>query len=116
VNQVPSVPAFEPKVSVSSTGAVGLLYADLRDDKASDGAFTTSFWLAISNDQGAHWTETQVGADFDLRGADFVGLYFLGDYQGLAPAGAGFMTVVAATTGNPSDQTDIFASPFLGSP
>jgi hypothetical protein len=110
VNQVPSVPAFEPKVSVSSTGAVGLLYADLRDDKASDGAFTTSFWLAISNDQGAHWTETQVGADFDLRGADFVGLYFLGDYQGLAPAGAGFMTVVAATTGDPGDPTDIFAN------
>jgi hypothetical protein len=110
VNGVASVPAFEPKVSVTSTGVVGVLYADLRNDKAGDGAFTTSYWLATSTDHGVHFTETQVGADFDLRGANFVGLYFLGDYQGLAPAGAGFLTLVAATTGDSSDPTDIFAS------
>ncbi len=97
--QAPGAQAFTPAVAVADGGRVGVTFYDLRNDNLADASrLTVTQWLAVSGDGGATFAETLVGAPFDLKAAPIVDgpAYFLGDYQGLAHAGAGLLPFFVA--------------------
>jgi hypothetical protein len=100
INQVPAVQAFTPAVAVARNGDVGVTYYDFRKDTADPKVLLTSFWRLISADEGQSWTEAPLSEPFDLAAApvtDGAGL-FVGDYQGLAAAGEGFVALFAVSS------------------
>ncbi|HEY6911089.1 MAG TPA: sialidase family protein [Myxococcales bacterium] len=109
VNGAPSTQAFTPALSVAADGRVGVLYTDLREDNPNDkDHLMATEWLAVSPGGTGPWTESRVGAPWNLRGAPVVGgpAYFLGDYQALGHAGNAFLPFFAAVGGTGS--SDIF--------
>ncbi len=119
VNGAPAAQAFRPAVAVGSLGRIAVTYYDLRFDSPFDPArLWATFWRAISDDGGATWDEVPQGGPFDLRGAPDAGGFFVGDYTGLVPRGAGFLSVFAlATAGGASGPTDVYASaPAVAAP
>jgi hypothetical protein len=110
----PSIPivdqqAFTPTVAVAASGAVGVTYYDNRfDDPVTDQS--TDAWGITSTDGGATWTETRLtDASFNINHAPFTGqCCFLGDYEGLAATGSGFLAtfVVADNANNPGTFLD----------
>jgi hypothetical protein len=111
INAEPAVAAFTPQVHVRADGTIGVSYFDLRSDTA-DATLLVDYWLARSAD-GVQWSETRIDGPFDLASAPLVdGAVFLGDYMGLAGAGAAFVAFYARTTGDLANRTDIFARRF----
>jgi hypothetical protein len=55
-------------------------------------------FLAHSHDDGATWTEQQLGGAFDMQNAPVARGLFLGDYQGLDNIGSDFLAFFARTT------------------
>ena len=110
VNQAPQAPAFTASLAVAAGGKLGVAYYDLRrDDPADLNSLSTTYWLGTSVDGGSTWQETALTGPFNLRNALFGNMYFLGDYEGLAADGAGFIPMFAASeSGRPDDPTDIF--------
>ncbi len=109
VNGAPGSQAFTPAVSVAADGRVGVLYTDLRNDDAGDkDRLLATQWLAVSAGGSGPWTESTMGAPWNLRGAPMVDgpAYFLGDYQGLTHAGNTFLPFFSAVGGTGS--SDIF--------
>jgi hypothetical protein len=106
INGSPS-PAFTPAVAVAQDGTVGVSYYDLRNDPVTDrDRLLVTQWLATSSDGGTTFTETLIGAPFNIQLAPLVDgpAWFLGDYQGLAAAGNAFVPFfVAISQGGPSD-------------
>jgi hypothetical protein len=110
----PSVPivdqqAFTPTVAVAAGGTVGVTYYDNRfDDPVTDRS--TDAWGITSTNGGATWTETRLtDTSFNINHAPFTGqCCFLGDYEGLAAVGAGFLAtfVVADNATNPGTFLD----------
>jgi len=113
VNPDASTTAFTPQVHVRSDGTIGVGYYVLRADRPEGLAIPADFRLAQSID-GTHWTESTVSAAFDLALAPETteGL-FLGDYTGLASAGADFLPLYARTV-SPANRTDIFLARVSG--
>jgi hypothetical protein len=107
INGAPGTQAFTPVVNVAADGRVGVLYTDLRDDDpANKDQLLATQWLAVSPGGSGPWTESRVGAPWNLRGAPLVGgpAYFLGDYQGLTHAGNVFLPFFSAVPATgPSD-------------
>lgn len=102
VNGAPASQAFTPAVSVEANGRVGVLYTDLRNDNPGDkDHLLATEWLAVSAGGNGPWTESAVGAPWNLRGAPMVQgpAYFLGDYQALAHAGNTFLAFFSAVGG-----------------
>lgn len=109
VNADATVAAFTPTLSVLPSGAVGVLYYDLR--QAGTATYQPAdVWLATSAD-GVKWSETRLAGAFDLLDAPDASGLFLGDYFGLAGAGSTFVMLYARTTGpgNASNRTDLYA-------
>jgi hypothetical protein len=108
VNRAPQTSAFTPSVAAGA-GKLAVAYYDVRaDDPADASRFLVSAWMAIASDAGATWQETALAGPFDLHTAPFAQGYFLGDYQGLAWDGAGFVSFFAApNSGDASDPTSI---------
>jgi hypothetical protein len=97
--KAPGTPAFTPAVAVADGGVLGVSFYDLRNDNPSDRTrLMVTQWLATSNDGGATFSESPIGAPFNLQGAPLVDgpAYFLGDYQGLAHAGPTFLPFFVA--------------------
>jgi hypothetical protein len=95
----PGSQAFTPALAVGAGGALGVTYYDLRNDDPQDASrLLATQWLAVSTDGGASFSESAIGAPFNIRAAPLVDgpAYFLGDYQGLAHAGAVFLPFFAA--------------------
>ncbi len=114
VNRDPSAPAFTPVVAVRSDGLAGVMHYDLRPDTADPATLLAGAWLVSSRD-GIAWSEATVWSPFDLAGAPRVGAgLFLGDYQGLVASGVSFRPVVALSSGDPANRTDIFAPRLEG--
>jgi hypothetical protein len=113
VNPDPSTTAFTPQVHVRSDGTIGVGYYVLPADRPEGLAIPADFRLAQSSD-GTHWVESAVSAAFDvaLAPAATEGL-FLGDYTGLASAGADFLPLYARTV-SPANRTDIFLARVSG--
>jgi hypothetical protein len=108
VNADPATTAFTPQVNVRADGTIGVSYFTLRTGPAPPGTLPTDHRLAQSTD-GEHWTETVVAGPFDLATAPVAsGGLFLGDYMGLASAGATFLPLYARTTGSLENRTDVF--------
>jgi hypothetical protein len=109
VNANPAVPAFTPTLAVLPTGAVGVLYYDLR--QAGTATYQPAeVWLATSTDATA-WTEARLAGAFDLLDAPNAGGLFLGDYNGLVGSGSTFLALYSRVTGagDLQNRTDVFA-------
>jgi hypothetical protein len=105
------VQAFTPAIHVRADGVVGVSYFDLRSNTSNSASLPTDYWLATSSD-GQTWTETRIAAAFDLSVAPDAGGLFLGDYMGLASAGAGFLALHAITIDtSTANRTDIVLTP-----
>ena len=105
-------PAFTPAVAVAQDGKVGVSYYDLRNDPVTDRSrLLVTQWLATSSDGGATFTETMIGAPFNIQLAPLVDgpAWFLGDYQGLAAAGSAFVPFFVAIS--QSGGADVFFRP-----
>jgi len=115
VNADPEVQAFTPSLRVAADGTIGVSYYDLRDNTTDPATLLASHWLATSTD-GTTWQERLVSGPFDLSIApDALGL-FLGDYQGLASAGASVLAFFAQTTATLANRTDIYAVTLPATP
>jgi hypothetical protein len=115
-NSPDGISAFNPAIAVKSDGTVGLTYFDFRT-LAPDNTTTlpTDIWFKSAPRGGnlATATETHVTGPFNMLEAPFAGGFFLGDYQGLAAAGTGFVGVDDITNCNTTDcgsnATDTYA-------
>lgn len=117
VNGVPEAPAFTPSVAVATDGTVGVTYADLRDARLADAdGFRVTPWLATSRDGGMTWSDEGLSLAFDLRPALLRGVYFLGDYQGLAAVGSAFVPLFVAATQADGNRTDVFVRALRSAP
>jgi hypothetical protein len=109
-------PSFTPTVAVNSNGEVGVTFYDLRELAAGNTTtLPTDYWLKTSPRGGAAFgNETKVDGPFNMMVAPNAGGLFLGDYEGLATAGAAFRPFFAQTNcsdsscaGPKGDPTDI---------
>ncbi len=114
VNQDPSTAAFNPAIAVLPDGTIGVTYDDMRAQDAArdEGMFVATSFLATSHDHGATWTEQALTGGYDLRAAEIGGVYFLGDYQGLAVSGASFVPFFAVADAAGTDPTNIMVRPL----
>lgn len=110
INKSPAgVQAFTPSVKVNANGTVGVTYYDFRNNTAHGGAVaggTDQFLVTCDGNcsDPANWQEKRVTvAAFDIRNAPWAGGLFVGDYEGLATAGADFLTFFSMPhAGDPS--------------
>ena len=112
VNQSPpGLFAFTPMVDVLPNGTVAVTYYDNRNNTPDPG-FLTDYFVVVSKDGGATWTESQITPEsFDDETAPVARGYFLGDYQGLTNDGSAFKSFFVQTnSGDTSNRTDVFAS------
>ena len=111
-NRDPEAAAFTLALAVRADGTLGLTHYDLRPDQPS--ATLAQAWLLTTRD-GQAWNETALWTPFDLGGAPRVdaGL-FLGDYQGLVARATSFLPVLAMSSPNASNPSDIFLLPVDG--
>ena len=108
----PRVQEFVPSVAVNSLGEVAVTYYSFAAGEPTSAALLTHYWIALSKDGGKNWTPAQqlTRDPFDLRTAPFNRGLFLGEYQGLAAAGPGFIAVAALGNGRSlENRTDIYA-------
>jgi hypothetical protein len=99
---VASVPtqAFIPGVAVAREGVVGVSWDDFTGDVPGDDKLTTRVWFAHSHNGGRTWDRRRLGGPFDMlttprTSSTGVAGRFVGDYQGLAASGRGFVAVFA---------------------
>ncbi|HRI16961.1 MAG TPA: sialidase family protein [Burkholderiaceae bacterium] len=106
VNGDLQVAAFTPALAVRADGTVGLTHYDLRADRP--GATLARAWLLTSRD-GMAWTESALWSAFDLASTPRVdaGL-FLGDYQGLVANATQFLPLLAMSSSQAANPSDIF--------
>jgi hypothetical protein len=98
VNTRPDIQAFTPSVEALANGTIAVTHYDLRFNTPDPSTLPTDFWFLHSHDGGATWSETRVtSASFDGKKAPFAGGLFLGDYLGLAAAGAQFVAIYTQT-------------------
>ena len=115
VDETPlGVDAFTPMVDVDSSGRVAVTYYDFRNDVTGDGALSTDFWAARSDDGGATFgDETRLTTSpFDMVQAPYAGGYFVGDYTGLDHAGTTFHAAWVGGGSGAANPTDVFHRTF----
>ena len=115
-NSPAGISAVLPAIAATSGGRVGLTYYDFRT-LAPDNTATlpTDIWFKSVPSGGnlATAAETHVAGSFNFLAAPSAGGSFLGDYEGLAANGTGFVGVDDITTCNApscgSNPTDTYA-------
>ena len=112
-------PAFTASVAVAEDGTVGVTYYDFRSNTPDPDTLWTDYWLVRCSDScrnGNRWTsETHLSGPFDLRVAPEAGGLFVGDYEGLAAVGNGFLAFFVKTnTGDLDNRTDVIAARISG--
>ncbi len=107
--------SFTVSAACNSTGGVAVSYYSLRNDP--DRRFWVDVYVTISRDGGVTFGPAQraTAESFDIRFASQAGGFFLGDYIGLAGAGARFHLLWVSThlpsTINPDvRQPDVFTA------
>jgi hypothetical protein len=113
INKTPNgAPAFTPAVAVAADGTIGVTYYDFRNDTPAPGTLPTDYWLVHSHDGGASFTEDHLAGPFDMKTAPVTpDGFFLGDYQGLAAMGNGFLTMFVLTnSANTANRTDVVSA------
>jgi hypothetical protein len=115
INREPKVAAFTPAVAVNADGVIAISHYDLRADTADAGTLLAGAWLLSSRD-GVNWVETKIWSPFDMaQAADARGL-FLGDYQGLISSAGGFLPVLALSSQDSNNRSDIYVLPITPTP
>ncbi len=99
--------AFTPTLHAREDGLVGLMYFDLRPDTGAAQTLLAAAWLATTRD-GASWSETPVWNPFDMAQAPNARGLFLGDYMGLASAGGQFLPLLALSSTDTANRTDVY--------
>jgi len=115
VNLPTGRPALVPAVAVGSSGAVGVTYYQVGPNLGS--GLPTRYVLKKSPRGGAQFGPDLpvTGEPFDLLVAPFAVGLFLGDYEGLVPAGDGFRPFfVKGNSGDFGNPTDIVTGVFGG--
>ncbi len=110
------ISAFLPAIAVAPDGTVGLTYYDFRG-LTPDNTTTlpTDIWFKSAPRGGslAAAAESHVTGPFNMLAAPNAGGFFLGDYEGLAAGGTGFVGVDDITNCNASscgsNPTDTYA-------
>jgi hypothetical protein len=126
INQTPTnIPAadqqaFTPTIKVAADGTVGVTYYDFRNNTPAPGLLT-DYWLVAchgSCTNASSWAghETHVGGSFDEEQAAYAGGFFVGDYEGLVPAGGGFGAYFGMAVNRATDPSDIFYSQISPAP
>jgi hypothetical protein len=115
-NSPDGISAMLPAIAVASDGKVGLTYYDFRTlTPGNTTTLPTDIWFksAPRGSSLATATETHVTGPFNFLEAPNAGGSFLGDYEGLAPSGSGFLGVDDITNCNTTDcgtnPTDTYA-------
>lgn len=107
-NAPKGVPAFNPSVRVAG-GTVGITYTDFRNlTVGNTSTLPTDYWF-VRSPVGAlsPGGETHVYGPYDMMTAPNARGFFVGDYQGLAAIGSGFVSLsVRANDGDTSNRTD----------
>jgi hypothetical protein len=90
--------AFIPGVAVARGGVVGVSWDDFTGDVPGDDKLTTRVWFAHSHNRGRTWDRRPLGGAFDMLSTSAtsstgVAGRFVGDYQGLAASGRGFVAL-----------------------
>ena len=112
VNADAGVQGLIPSVAARNDGTIGVSYFDMRGNTADPATLLTDYWLATSRD-GVNWTDRHIGAQFDLATAPIARGFFLGDYMGLASAGANFYPFYVRTnSANLTNRNDVFMTPI----
>jgi hypothetical protein len=101
--------AFLPAIAVTADGTIGVFYYDFRNNTRDPATQPTTAYLIRSHDEGQTWQENQLASAFDLETAPQSEGYFIGDYEGLAARGNGFLAVSARTNTSLDNRTDITA-------
>ncbi len=112
VNNSPAgVAAFTPAVEVAANGTVAVTYYDFRNNTPAAGALTDHF-IVYSTNHGATWggEARLTPTSFNIETAPIARGYFLGDYEGLAARGNGFVPFFVQTNSDPANRTDAFAT------
>src|SRR5439155_14488168 len=92
--------AFTPAVAVGAGGRVAVAYYDFSNPPAEQDVLPVNYELATTDGPGTNFVERKhLAGPFNIEAAAFAGGYFLGDYEGLAPAqgGTGFVPFFAHT-------------------
>lgn len=123
VNQTPELAddaarqAFTPEVAVTSDGEVAVSYFDFRNsDEVEQGVATDLFAVRCDDPApaegdacGGSWVETRLTqSSFDMRVAPDSGGPFLGDYVGLAGAGAKLVVAFPQPRGSADPSSIVF--------
>jgi hypothetical protein len=106
-NAEPRVAAFTPTLAVRDDGTLVLMYFDLRPDTADAATLLVGLWLASTRD-GQRLAESNAWPAFDLATAPNARGLFVGDYHGLVAAGSEVLPLVAMSTPDPANRTDVF--------
>jgi hypothetical protein len=114
-NSPAGISAFLPAIAVASNGTVGLTYYDFRTLSADNTTtLPTDIWF--NSAPGGNFSaanEKHVTGPFNFLEAPNAGGFFLGDYEGLAASGTGFVGVDDITNCNTTDcgsnPTDTYA-------
>ena len=101
------VPAFTPTLAVRADGLLGLSYFDLRPDTPDASTFLAAAWLLGTRD-GINFGETALWPLFDMAQAPNARGLFLGDYQGLVAVGSDFVPLLALSSTDLNNRTDIY--------
>jgi len=99
------LPTFTPTVAVNG-GTVAVTYYDNRNLTPGQTAnLPTDYFVRYSTDGGATFGSEQrlTPTSFDSRTAPVARGFFLGDYEGLQPMGAGFAAMFVKTNCNSTD-------------
>jgi hypothetical protein len=116
--------AFNPDVAVGANGIVAVSYSDFRFNDPNPGV-PTDCWAVFGNPSGpggvtnlADWgNELRLtGTSFNMENAPLAnGSLFLGDYQGLAAAGTGFVALFSEAGSSPGTAS-VFSRQILDPP
>ena len=91
------MPTYTPTVAVNG-GRLAITYYDNRNLPAGDTSnMPTDYWVSISSDGGATFSEQHIAGSFDEMSAPVARGFFLGDYEGLQPSGNGFEALFVTT-------------------
>ena len=91
-----------------------MTYYDFRSNTPDPSHLETDYWFVrcrSSCSDPLRWSETHVAGPFDMQTAPYSRGYFVGDYEGLAALGQGFIALFVATnSGDLNNRTDVFAA------
>jgi hypothetical protein len=110
INTFTGLPAFTPVVEVNSSGTVGVTYYDFRNlTPTNTTTLPTDYWFVSLSNTLAILGEQHVAGSFDMLTAPNARGFFVGDYEGLAASGSGFVAAyVKANDGDTTNRTDVF--------